>query len=190
MFLRGKDGTNNGEHYFTKAQLDAVYNKLVQVFGSGNFEFNVWESGNSTWQYTPYSQISSDKTYSKYKFKLLKAYQGSDITLDYRSTINKSTVIYFTNTISSSGFSKEASYKYEETGKVFKMDGNSYAWDGQASEYNTNNTEHEIQKDGSIFWVVKVKLADDTQTVTLTDTPPAGLSLIGFNYGHATYSII
>ncbi len=187
--LRGKDGTNNGEHYFTKAQLDAVYNKLVQVFGSGNFEFNVWESGNSTWQYTPYSQISSDKTYSKYKFKLLKAYQGSDITLDYRSTINKFTVIYFTNTISSSGFSKEASYKYEETGKVFKMDGNSYAWDGQASEYNTNNTEHEIQKDGSIFWVVKVKLADDTQTVTLTDTPPAGLSLIGFNYGHATYNL-
>lgn len=187
--LRGKDGTNNGEHYFTRAQLDAVYNKLVQVFGSGNFEFNVWESGNSTWQYTPYSQISSDKTYSKYKFKLLKAYQGSDITLDYRSTINKSTVIYFTNTISSSGFSKEASYKYEETGKVFKMDGNSYAWDGQASEYNTNNTEHEIQKDGTIFWVVKVKLADDTQTVTLTDTPPSGLSLIGFKYGHATYSL-
>ena len=116
--LRGQDNTNNGEHYFTKAQLEAVYAKLVSTFGSGNFDFFIWESGNSTWQYTPYSQISADKTYSRYKFRLLKDYQGSDVTLDYQSTINKSTVIYFTNTISSNGFTKTADYKYEETGKV------------------------------------------------------------------------
>ncbi|WP_422803825.1 Cna B-type domain-containing protein [Streptococcus sp. FT1-106] len=187
--LRGQDNTNNGEHYFTKAQLEAVYAKLVSTFGSGNFDFSIWESGNSTWQYTPYSQISADKTYSRYKFRLLKDYQGSDITLEYQSTINKSTITYFTNTISSDGFTKEANYKYEETGKVFKMDGNSYAWDGQNNEFNLNDTEHEIDRNGYLYWVVKVKLNDDTKTVTITDTPPAGLSLIGFRYGHTTYGL-
>lgn len=187
--LRGQDSTNNGEHYFTKDQLDAVYAKLVSAFGSGNFEFSIWESGNSTWQYTPYSQISADKTYSRYKFRLLKDYQGSDITLEYQSTINKSTVIYFTNTISSNGFTKTADYKYEETGKVFKMDGNSYAWDGQNYEYSLNDTEHEIDRNGNLYWIVRVKLNDDTKTVTITDTPPAGLSLIGFRYGEKTSSL-
>lgn len=187
--LRGQDNTNNGEHYFTKAQLEAVYAKLVSTFGSGNFDFSIWESGNSTWQYTPYSQISADKTYSRYKFRLLKDYQGSDITLEYQSTINKSTITYFTNTISSDGFTKEANYKYEETGKVFKMDGNSYAWDGQNNEFNLNDTEHEIDRNGYLYWVVKVKLNDDTKTVTITDTSPAGLSLIGFRYGHTTYGL-
>lgn len=187
--LRGQDSTNNGEHYFTKDQLDAVYAKLVSAFGSGNFEFSIWESGNSTWQYTPYSQISADKTYSRYKFRLLKDYQGSDITLEYQSTINKSTVIYFTNTISSNGFTKTADYKYEETGKVFKMDGNSYAWDGQNYEYSLNDTEHEIDRNGNLYWIVRVKLNDDTKTVTITDTPLAGLSLIGFRYGEKTSSL-
>lgn len=187
--LRGQDNTNNGEHYFTKAQLEAVYAKLVSTFGSGNFDFSIWESGNSTWQYTPYSQISADKTYSRYKFKLLKDYQGSDITLKYQSTINKSTITYFTNTISSDGFTKEANYKYEETGKVFKMDGNSYAWDGQNNEFNLNDTEHEIDRNGYLYWVVKVKLNDDTKIVTITDTPPAGLSLIEFIYGHTTHGL-
>lgn len=187
--LRGQDNTNNGEHYFTKAQLEAVYAKLVSTFGSGNFDFFIWESGNSTWQYTPYSQISADKTYSRYKFRLLKDYQGSDVTLDYQSTINKSTVIYFTNTISSNGFTKTADYKYEETGKVFKMDGDKYAWDGQNYEYSLNDTEHEIERGGNLYWIVKVKLNDDTKTVTITDTPPAGLSLIGFRYGEKTSSL-
>ena len=187
--LRGQDNTNNGEHYFTKDQLDAVYAKLVSAFGSGNFEFSIWESGTSTWQYTPYSQISADKTYSRYKFRLLKDYQGSDITLEYQSTINKSTDKYFTNTISSNDFTKTADYKYEETGKVFKMDGNSDAFDGQKYEYSLNDTEHEIDRNGNLYWIVRVKLNDDTKTVTITDTPPAGLSLIGFRYGEKTYSL-
>lgn len=184
--LRRQDNSNNGEHYFTKDQLDAVYAKLVSAFGYGNFDFTIWESGTSTWQYTPYSQISAVKTYSRYKFRLLKDYQGPDITLEYQSTINKSTITYFTNTITSNGFTKTADYKYEETGKVFKMDGNSYVWDGQNNEFNLNDTEHEINRDGYLYWVVKVKLNDDTKTVTITDTPPAGLSLIGFRYGHTT----
>lgn len=187
--LRGQDNTNNGEHYFTKAQLDSIYAKLITVFGSGNFEFSIWESGNSTWQYIPYNQISTEKTYSQYKFKLLKDYQGSDISVEYQSTINKSTVVYFTNTISSNGLTKEADYKYEETGKIFKMDGDKYSWDGKNYEYDTNDTEHELQRDGYVFWVVKVKLNDDSRTVTLTDTPPAGLNLIGFRYGEKTSSL-
>lgn len=184
--LRRQDNSNNGEHYFTKDQLDAVYAKLVSAFGYGNFDFTIWESGTSTWQYTLYSQISAVKTYSKYKFRLLKDYQGPDITLEYQSTINKSTITNFTNTITSNGFTKTADYKYEETGKVFKMDGKSYAWDGQNHEFNLNDTEHEIERNGYLYWVVKVKLNDDTKTVTITDTPPAGLSLIGFRYGHTT----
>lgn len=184
--LKGQNGNNNGEHYFTKTQLTAIYEKLTTIFGANNFEFSALESGN--WHnYISYNQIDNAKKYWRFKFKLLKEHTSTnDIELEYNSTINKSTVVYFTNTISSSGFSSEASYKYEESGKVFKMDGNHYAWDGKNYEYDSKPTEHDLQKDGQINWVVKVKLNDDTTSVTITDTPPAGLKLIGFRYGHTT----
>lgn len=188
--LKGPNYTNSGEHYFTKAQLDAVYQKLITALGGADkFEFSVWESNNSTWQYTPYNQADSNKTYSQFKFKLLKDYTGSDISFDYQSTINKSKATQFSNTISGGGFNKEANYKYEENGKVFKLDGNNLVWDGKENEYDSKDTEHTIQQNGLISWVIKVKLSDDTQSVTLTDTPPAGLTLSKFSYGASTYGI-
>ncbi len=188
--LKGPNGTNNGEHYFTKTQLDAIYQKLEGIFGKNSVELQIMESGNSSWQYVNYSQIDSNKTYKQFKFKLLKEYKStSNITLEYKSTINISNATSFANTISSGGFFSEAKYKYEESGKVFKMDGNKQVWDGTANEFDKNTTQHEIQKDGTIDWVVKVKVNDDAHSVTITDTPPTGLKLIGFEYGNSIYGI-
>ncbi len=188
--LKGPHGTNNGEHYFTKTQLDAIYQKLEGIFGKNSVELQIMESGNSSWQYVNYSQIDSNKTYKQFKFKLLKEYKStSNITLEYKSTINISNATSFANTISSGSFSSEAKYKYEESGKVFKMDGNKQVWDGTANEFDKNTTQHEIQKDGTIDWVVKVKVNDDAHSVTITDTPPAGLKLTGFEYGNSIYGI-
>ena len=185
--LAGKDTSYSGEHYYTKAQLDAIYQELVKVFGTGNVEFTIWPFGSYT--YVPYEQMVSTKTYRGFKFKLLKPYTGSDISLTYNSTINKSSMVTFTNTISSSGFSKTANYKFEDTSKVTKMDGNETFWDGQVNEFIAKTTSHTIDKDGTIDWVVRVNINDNTKNVTITDTPPAGLKLVGFNYGHGTYSI-
>lgn len=188
--LKGPHGTNNGEHYFTKTQLDAIYQKLEGIFGKNSVELQIMESGNSSWQYVNYSQIDSNKTYKQFKFKLLKEYKStSNITLEYKSTINISNATSFANTISSGSFFSEAKYKYEESGKVFKMDGNQQVWDGTANEFDKNTTQHEIQKDGTIDWVVKVKVNDDAHSVTITDTPPAGLKLTGFEYGNSIYGI-
>ena len=188
--LKGQNGTNNGEHYFTKEQLDEIHKKLETIFGKDNFELQIMESGNSNWQYVNYNQIDNNKTYKQFKFKLLKEYKSkNNVTLEYKSTINISNIVSFANTISSGGFSSEAKYKYEESGKVFKMDGNNQAWDGTANEFDKNTTQHEIQKDGTIDWVVKVKVNDDAHSVTITDTPPAGLKLTGFEYGNSIYGI-
>lgn len=188
--LKGQNGTNNGEHYFTKEQLDEIHKKLETIFGKDNFELQIMESGNSNWQYVNYNQIDNNKTYKQFKFKLLKEYKSkNNVTLEYKSTINISNIVSFANTISSGRFSSEAKYKYEESGKVFKMDGNKQVWDGTANEFDKNTTQHEIQKDGTIDWVVKVKVNDDAHSVTITDTPPAALKLIGFEYGNSIYGI-
>lgn len=188
--LKGQNGTNNGEHYFTKAQLDAIHQKLEEIFGKSSVELQIMESGNSNWQYVNYNQIDNNKTYKQFKFKLLKEYKSkNNVTLEYKSTINISNIVSFANTISSGRFSSEAKYKYEESGKVFKMDGNKQVWDGTANEFDKNTTQHEIQKDGTIDWVVKVKVNDDAHSVTITDTPPAALKLIGFEYGNSIYGI-
>ncbi|MGT2753994.1 Cna B-type domain-containing protein [Streptococcus ovis] len=185
--LTGKDNSQTGEHYYTKAQLDAIYQKLTDVFGAGNVEFTIWPFDYYT--YVPYEQMVSTKTYRGFKFKLLKPYTGSDISLTYNSTINKLSMVNFTNKISSSGFEKSATYKFEDTSKVRKMDGHDTVWDGQGREFDAKDTSHIVNKDGTIDWVVRVLIEDNTNKVTITDTPPAGLKLTGFTYGDATYSI-
>lgn len=170
-------------HYYTKDQIDDIYQTLVSILGEGNFEFSIWESGQATWQYTSYDQISSDKTYRQFKFKLLSDYTGDDITLEYKSTAtNVSTVINFTNTISSSSFSSTANYRYETESKITKMDGKEYTSDGK--DFQANDTSHTINSDGTIFWRVKINLDDSDQSVTIVDTPPADLQLVDFKFGY------
>ncbi|NQN51109.1 Cna B-type domain-containing protein [Streptococcus suis] len=182
--LKGANNTNNGEHYFTKKQLDEIHSQLVNTFGKDNFQFSIWENSNLTWKYSDYNQVSTDKTYRKFKFRLLRDYQASDITLEYQSTINKADGTYFTNTISSNNFSKEASYKYEETGKIFKMDGEKPVWNGQGNEFPLTDTSHTIEAGGNVSWAVKVILDDNTTSATIRDDVPAGLQLVGFKYGN------
>lgn len=178
-------GNNNDwdSHYYTKDQIDDIYQTLVSILGEGNFEFSIWESGQATWQYTSYDQISSDKTYRQFKFKLLSAYTGNDITLEYKSTAtNLSTTINFTNTISTKGFSSTANYRYESESKITKMDGKEHTSDGK--DFQANDTSHTINSDGTIFWRVKINLDDSDQSVTIVDTPPADLQLVDFKFGY------
>lgn len=180
--LMGNNGNAWDTHYFTRDQIDAIYQDLVSIFGVGNFEFSIWESGQSTWQYSSYSQISSDKTYRKFKFKLTKDYQASkDITLSYTSTGNVGEIINFDNTISSSGFSSKAEYRYEVDSLVTKMDGTQNTSDGR--EYESKDTTKVINEDGTITWVVKVALDETNTSLTVVDTPPSGLELVEVKYG-------
>lgn len=183
--LQAPNSNDFDNHYYTKDQIDSIYNRLVEIFGAGNFDFWIWESGQATWQYTSYDQISSDKTYRKFKFELRKDYENTkDITLEYTSTGNVSAIINFANTISTDGFRDSADYRYQATSKVTKMDGNAITSDGE--EYQDKDTSHTINSDETITWVVKVALDDTATSLTLTDTPPAGLTLVGVKYGVRT----
>lgn len=183
-------GNNNDwySHYYTKAQLDDIYQKLKDIFG--DIEFSVQESG--TWQDISYNQISSDKTYRVFKFKLKKDYEGTkDITLEYKSSIRKSIGLVYTNTISSDGYSATDKYLYEEKNRVTKMDADTQSWNQvSGSDFQSEDTSQTISPDGNLSWAVKVELEDDTTSVTITDTPPAGLKLVGFAFGSAYNSMI
>ncbi|WP_423217624.1 peptidase [Streptococcus equinus] len=183
-------GNNNDwySHYYTKAQLDDIYQKLKDIFG--DIEFSVQESG--TWQDISYNQISSDKTYRVFKFKLKKDYEGTkDITLEYKSSIKKSIGLVYTNTISSDGYSATDKYLYEEKNRVTKMDADTQSWNQvSGSDFQSEDTSQTISPDKNLSWAVKVELEDDTTSVTITDTPPAGLKLVGFAFGSAYNSMI
>lgn len=180
--LSGNHNNAWTEHYYTNKQIDAIYSLLVDRFGAGNFEFSVWESGQGTWQWSNYDSSNSQKTYRQFKFRLLKDYRSSkDIDLTYTSTANVESIINFDNTIGTTGFSQKAEYSYDANSKVTKMDGSQSTSDGK--EYETKDTSHTINADGTITWVVKVALEDNSTSLTLTDTPPVGLTLVGVKYG-------
>lgn len=180
--LSGNHNNAWTEHYYTNKQIDAIYSLLVDRFGAGNFEFSVWESGQGTWQWSNYDSSNSQKTYRQFKFRLLKDYRSSkDIDLTYTSTANVESIINFDNTIGTTGFSQKAEYRYDANSKVTKMDGSQSTSDGK--EYETKDTSHTINADGTITWVVKVALEDNSTSLTLTDTPPVGLTLVGVKYG-------
>lgn len=169
-------------HYYTKAQLDDIYQKLKDIFG--DIEFSVWESGQSTWQFTSYDQISNDKTYRKFKFKLKKEYKGTnDITFEYKSmAANVAVVINYENRLYSDGYNPAvANYRYEPESRITKMDGEEHTSDGK--DFQANDTSHTINPDGTISWRVKVNLEDSDETVTVVDQPPANLKLVDFKFG-------
>lgn len=179
-------------HYYTKDQIDDIYQTLVSILGEGNFEFSIWESG-QTWQDTSYDQISSDKTYGQFKFKLLSDYTGDDITLEYKSTIKTSNGLVYHNTISSGDFSASDKYLYQEDSKVTKMDADSMSWNQvSGSDFQSEDTSQTISSDGKLSWAIKVKLDDDTTTVTITDKPktPSVLTLTAFTLGSAYNTLI
>lgn len=180
--LSGNHNNAWTEHYYTKEQIDAIYSLLVNRFGAGNFDFSVWESGRGTWQWSNYDSSNSQKTYRQFKFRLLKDYRSSkDIDLTYTSTANVESIINFDNTIETTGFSQKAEYRYDANSKVTKMDGSQHTSDGK--EFEDKDTSHTINADGTITWAVKVALEDNSTSLTLTDTPPAGLTLVGVKYG-------
>lgn len=173
-------------HYFTKAQLNAIYQNLVSVFGSGNFEFSAHRSGNNSDPFIPYSQLTDSMTYREFKFKLTKDYTGNNVILNYVSSIKKSQGLVYKNTINSNGYSASDDYVYNETGIVTKMDADRYSWNSiTGSDFETEDTSQTIQADGKFSWAVRVALQDDTTSVTITDTPPSDLQLVGFAYGYA-----
>lgn len=174
-------GNNNDwySHYYTKAQLDDIYQELKDIFG--DIEFSVQESG--TWQDISYNQISNDKTYRKFKFKLKKEYNKNDITFEYKSmAANVAVVINYENRLYSDGYNPAvANYRYEPESRITKMDGEEHTSDGK--DFQANDASHTINPDGTISWRVKVNLEDSDETVTVVDQPPANLKLVDFKFG-------
>ena len=185
--LQGANNTNNGVHYYTKSQLDAINLELTNIFGANNF---VLSAQQFDWQYIPYNLTNITQFFQGFKVTLLSDFSSDNtVLLNYSSTINKSNVQTFSNTITSSTHSSTVSYKYEDQSKITKMDGTQTAYDGTTNEYISKDTNNTIEKDGTITWIVKLLLDDSTKKVSLTDTPPQGLNLIGFSYGNGTYNI-
>ena len=191
-------GHNNdwSSHYYTKAQLDDIYQKLIEIFGSGNIEFSAHQSGDTNadeGNFVPYSQLSDSITYREFMFKLKKEYNKGtkDITLEYQSSIRKSIGLVYTNTISSDGYSATDKYLYEEKNRVTKMDADvKINNEVSGTDFQSEDTSQTISPDKNLSWAVKVELEDDTTSVTITDTPPAGLKLVGFAFGSAYNSMI
>ncbi|GAB6886484.1 hypothetical protein B279_02575 [Streptococcus equinus ATCC 33317] len=174
-------------HYYTKAQLDDIYQKLIDIFGSGNIEFSAHQSGDTNadeGNFVPYSQLSDSITYREFMFKLKKEYNvAKDITLEYTSTAaNVAVVINYKNTLYTDGYTPaEANYRYEPESRITKMDGEEYTSDGK--DFQSNDTSHTIKPDGTISWRVKVNLEDCDKAVTVVDRPPANLKLVDFKFG-------
>lgn len=174
-------------HYYTKAQLDDIYQKLIDIFGSGNIEFSAHQSGDTNadeGNFVPYSQLSDSITYREFMFKLKKEYNvAKDITLEYTSTAaNVAVAINYKNTLYTDGYTPaEANYRYEPESRITKMDGEEHTSDGK--DFQANDTSHTINPDGTISWRVKVNLEDCDKAVTVVDRPPANLKLVDFKFG-------
>ncbi|MGT2757628.1 Cna B-type domain-containing protein [Streptococcus ovuberis] len=178
--LTAGNSANFEHHYFTKAQLEDIYNQLRVIFGDITFV-----AQDSSWQNKPLDQFTDDQKYISFTYTLNQEFRSnqSDISLEYESTANVSSISTFKNKIRSLDISSEASYKYEATGRVSKRDGNNIVWDGIGNDYNPKDSENTIQKDGLVKWAIKVKLDDTTTKVSLVDTPPTGLTLAELTYG-------
>jgi hypothetical protein len=172
-FLTDPYNQNSEVHWYTKAQLQDLYKKLVKFFGDSKFTLKACQK---PWDgYTNYEDLDNNTKYTEFQIILTDDFKSSkNIVLQYQSTakLNGNANLDFWNTISSADHSSQAKYHYTDNPNVIKMDGN----ENPATSTITS-------KDGIIVWKVKVNLSDDATSMTVTDTLPSGVSLSGLTYG-------
>lgn len=166
-------------HYFTKAQLKSIYAELENKFGKGNIKFiaNSYKENNAYGNDEEYSSLSDSEHYYRFRFTLLSDYKGSDVTLNYQTTADVSSIANFENTFDG----HSAKYTYD-AGRVTKLDGSNvdYRQNLGRVDYIPGDTNYTVDKDSSNYkntipWAVRVALGDKDKSVTVTDTLPKGV---------------
>ncbi|SFR69865.1 hypothetical protein SAMN05216416_0793 [Streptococcus equinus] len=166
-------------HYFTKAQLKSIYAELENQFGKGNIKFiaNSYKENNAYGNDEEYSSLSDSEHYYRFRFTLLSDYKGSDVTLNYQTTADVSSIANFENTFDG----HSAKYTYD-AGRVTKLDGSNvdYRQNLGRVDYIPGDTNYTVDKDSSNYkntipWAVRVALGDKDKSVTVTDTLPKGV---------------
>ncbi|MBJ7541713.1 hypothetical protein JG537_08325 [Streptococcus sp. SL1232] len=171
--LKDPYNQNSEVHWYTKDQLEDLYHRLVEIFGTGRFTLEARQPNYG--DYTSYSDLSDTVHYTEFKVTLTADYTSSNnIGIHYRSTIDldKSSTQKYANTITSGTHNFTKEYDYSENTNVVKMDGN-----GNSGTTNTTSS------DGTVTWMVRVDLDDNATSMTVTDTLPEGVSLTGLTYG-------
>lgn len=164
---------NSKIHWYTKAQLQDLYKKLVKIFGDSKFTLKACQR---SWDgYTNYEDLDNNTKYTEFQIILTDDFKSSkNIVLQYQSTakLNGNANLDFWNTISSADHSSQAKYHHTDNSNVIKMDGD-----------ENHATTKKTSTDGVVTWKVKVNLSDDATSMTVTDTLPEGVSLTGLTYG-------
>lgn len=177
---QGSDSSRDSTiHWYTKAQLQELYEQLTAAFGADTFTLKakVQESDG----YTDYSALDNNAKYTEFMITLTSDVSSSeDISFQYSSSakLNGGSTVDFDNEISSDSHDSKVNHTYVDTSNVIKMDGN----ENQAT--SIVNSE-----DGTVTWKVKIRLTDDIQSMTVTDTLPSNVNLVGFSYGQHTSQI-
>lgn len=166
-------------HYFTKAQLKSIYAELENQFGKGNIKLiaNSYKENNAYGNDEEYSSLSDSEHYYRFRFTLLSDYKGSDVTLNYQTTADVSSIANFENTFDG----HSAKYTYD-AGRVTKLDGSNVGYHQNLGrvDYIPGDTNYTVDKDSSNYkntipWAVRVALGDKDKSVTVTDTLPKGV---------------
>jgi len=172
-FLTDPYNQNSEVHWYTKAQLQDLYKKLVKFFGDSKFTLKACQK---PWDgYTNYEDLDNNTKYTEFQIILTDDFKSSkNIVLQYQSTakLNGNANLDFWNTISSADHSSQAKYHHTDNSNVIKMDGD-----------ENHATTKKTSTDGVVTWKVKVNLSDDATSMTVTDTLPEGVSLTGLTYG-------
>ncbi|SDQ39407.1 SpaA isopeptide-forming pilin-related protein [Streptococcus equinus] len=157
-------------HWYTKAQLKVLYQKLVKVFGKEGFTLEARQPNYGP--YTDYKNLDDSTHYSEFQIELTKDFTSSqkEVSFQYDSTAKFDNRQIVSNEITSEGSSASADF----SPKVLKMDG-----DGNPG------TTTKTSEDGIVTWKIKVNLASalNAKSMTITDTLPDGVSLTGLTYG-------
>ncbi|WP_275018352.1 hypothetical protein [Streptococcus infantarius] len=172
-FLTDPWNQNSEVHWYTKAQLQDLYKKLVKIFGDSKFTLEARQ--NSWGGYTNYEDLDSNTKYTEFQIILTDDFKSSkNIVLQYQSTakLNGNANIDFWNTISSADHSSQAKYHHTDNSNIIKMDGD-----------ENHATTKKTSTDGVVTWKVKVNLSDDAKTMTVTDNLPNGVHLTGLVFG-------
>ena len=164
---------NSEIHWYSKSQLEDLYTQLVSIFGEGNFTLKARQRSSES--YTDYANLDDNTNYTEFVITLTSDFTSTDnVSFEYASTAKLSggATLDFRNTITSGDHSSQVDYHHTSNPNVVKMDGD-----------ENPATSTKSSTDGVITWKVKVNLSDDATSMTVTDTLPDGVSLIGLVFG-------
>ena len=163
------------DHYMTYQQVEAAFKEAQTLFGDsiGSFEAGKLDKDGNTW-WRPWDQCTSDMKFNLFSFRFTRNFtipdcpdEGEILTLAYSSTGDYSSGgNTYKNIFIAGDAQTEAEFKYDSP-SISKMDGNG----------NRETTEVTVGKDGTLTWLVKVTLDEDSTRYEVTDQMPEGVSV-------------